>query len=96
MLDQVAREAAERFGDDIAYVAPDGWSLTYRELDRYADEVGRRVWRSKASARATSSRSCCPQLPEYFVLYIAAAKLGAITAGVNTRLSPRRARRRAS
>ena len=25
-----------------------------------------------------------PQLPEYFVLYIAAARLGAITAGVNT------------
>ena len=28
-----------------------------------------------------------PQLPDYFVLYIAAARVGAITAGVNTRLS---------
>ncbi len=87
MLDQVAREAAERFGDDIAYVAPDGRSLTYRELDRYADETAAGLAK-QGVGEGDVVALVLPQLPQYFVLYIAAARLGAITAGVNTRLSP--------
>ena len=39
MLDGVVREAAERWGDATCLVAPDGWTLTYRDLDRISDEV---------------------------------------------------------
>ncbi len=39
MLDVVVREAAERWGDATCLVAPAGWSLSYRELDRLSDEV---------------------------------------------------------
>ncbi len=86
MLGQVAREAAERFGDHTAYVAPDGRTLSYRELDRRADETA--VGLAKQGVgEGDVVALVLPQLPEYFVLYIAAARLGAITAGVNTRLS---------
>src|SRR5512144_1655310 len=39
MLPAIAREAAEQFADATAYVAPDGWALSYRDLDRTSDEV---------------------------------------------------------
>src|SRR5688572_1787124 len=86
MLGAVAKEAAERFGDTTAYVAPDGSTTSYRELDRFTDEVatglvGRGVGEGDVIALVL------PQCPEYFVAYIAAAQIGAITAGVNARLS---------
>jgi acyl-CoA synthetase (AMP-forming)/AMP-acid ligase II len=91
MLGRVAREAAERFGDDTAYVAPAGWALSYRDLDRLADEV----------AVGLAARGVCegdvvalvlPQTPEHLVAYVAAARIGAVTAGVNPRLAaPERA-----
>src|SRR4051794_10281810 len=87
MLGRVARVAAERFGDDTAYVAPAGWSLSYRALDEMADEVA-----SGLAARGVGEGDVValvlPQTPEYFVAYIAAARIGAITAGVNPRLAP--------
>ena len=87
MLGDVAREAAERFGDTTAYVSPDGWALTYRELDRAADEVAVGLER-RGVHEGDVVAIVLPQTPEYFVAYIAAARLGAITAGVNARLSP--------
>ncbi|HEX2737308.1 MAG TPA: AMP-binding protein, partial [Acidimicrobiia bacterium] len=39
MLPETLREAVRRFGDATAYVAPDGWALSYRELDHASDEV---------------------------------------------------------
>ena len=32
-------EAARRFADRTAYVAPGGWSLSYNDVDRLSDEV---------------------------------------------------------
>jgi acyl-CoA synthetase (AMP-forming)/AMP-acid ligase II len=86
MLGRVAREAAERFGDHIAYVAPNGRTTSYRELDRHADELAAGLGR-QGIGEGDVVALVLPQLPEYFTLYIAAARLGAITAGVNTRLS---------
>ena len=39
MLPDTLREAAQRFGDSVAYVAPRDWPLTYSDLDRVSDEV---------------------------------------------------------
>jgi acyl-CoA synthetase (AMP-forming)/AMP-acid ligase II len=87
MLGDVAREAAERFGDTTAYVSPTGWEVSYRGLDRMADEVA-----AGLAARGVGDGDVValvlPQTPEYFVVYLAAARIGAITAGVNARLSP--------
>ena len=39
MLDPTLRAAAERWGRAPAYVAVQGWSVSYADLDRLADEV---------------------------------------------------------
>ncbi|MEY2402661.1 MAG: hypothetical protein QOD38_212, partial [Acidimicrobiaceae bacterium] len=86
MLGQTAKEAAARFGDTTAYVAPDGWELSYRDVDLLADEVAVGLLRAGV-AEGDVVALVLPQMPEYFVAYIAASRIGAITAGVNARLS---------
>src|SRR2546430_8321058 len=86
MLPATAREAARRFADAIAYVAPDGWALSYRDLDRLSDELATGLSRRDLAAGDVLALAL-PQGPEYLVSYIAAAKLGAITAGVNDPLT---------
>ena len=39
MLGELTLEAARRFGDTPQYVATEGWSLTYRDVDRMSDEA---------------------------------------------------------
>jgi len=86
MLPTIAREAARRFGDAIAYVAPDGWALSYRDLDRVSDELAIGLERRGLKVGDVLAL-VLPPSPEYPVAYLAAAKLGAITAGVNDRLT---------
>jgi acyl-CoA synthetase (AMP-forming)/AMP-acid ligase II len=86
MLPAIAREAARRFSDATAYVAPKGWALTYRDLDRVSDEVAVGLAR-RGLAHGDVLALVLPSGPEYVVAYLAAAKLGAITAGVNDRLT---------
>ena len=66
----------------------DGWTVSYRDLDRLSDEVAVGLLRRGRRRGVESSRSCCPTIPEHMIAYVAAAKIGAITAGVNARLSP--------
>ena len=86
MLPAIAREASERFADATAYVAPDGWALSYRDLDRFSDEVAVGLARRGLAAGDVLALALPPS-PEYPVAYLAAAKLGAITTGVNDRLT---------
>jgi acyl-CoA synthetase (AMP-forming)/AMP-acid ligase II len=87
MLGEILGEAARRFGDRPAYVGENGAVVTYRDLDRLSDEVA-----SWLTARGVGEGDvvalALPTVPEYPVLYLAAAKVGAITAGVNARLAP--------
>jgi acyl-CoA synthetase (AMP-forming)/AMP-acid ligase II len=86
MLPATAREAARRFAGATAYVAPDGWALTYSDLDRCSDELAVGLAR-RGLAAGDVLALVLPSGPEYLVSYLAAAKLGAITAGVNDRLT---------
>lgn len=86
MLPTIAREAARRFGNATAYVAPDGWALSYRDLDRVSDELAIGLERRGLKVGDVLAL-VLPPSPEYPVAYLAAAKLGAITAGVNHRLT---------
>ena len=88
MLGEIARQAGRRFGETPVYVAAGGWPLSYAELDRLSDEaaaglIARGVHQGDVVALVL------PAGPEYPVAYVAAAKIGAVTAGVNVRLSPR-------
>jgi acyl-CoA synthetase (AMP-forming)/AMP-acid ligase II len=86
MLAATLREAARRFADEPAYVAEAGWPLSYRFLDRASDEAA--VGMARRGLRAHDVLALVlPPGPEYLVSYLAAAKLGAVTAGINDRLT---------
>jgi acyl-CoA synthetase (AMP-forming)/AMP-acid ligase II len=77
-------EAARRFGDRVAYVAAEGWALTYGELDRRSDEAAAGL-AERGVEEGSVVALVLPSGPDYVVSYAALAKLGAITAGVNPR-----------
>jgi acyl-CoA synthetase (AMP-forming)/AMP-acid ligase II len=87
VLADTVRRAAARFGDLAAFVDPDGSTVTYADLHHRSDAV----------AAVLARRGVRPgdrvvlQVPSdsgYVVAYAAAAKLGAVTAGINPRLAP--------
>ncbi len=86
-LAATVREAARRFGDRAAFVDPDGSRVSYADLDRRSDEVAAGL----SAAGVGPGDVIVLQLPSdstYVIAYAAAAKVGAITAGVNPRLAP--------
>ena len=87
MLDDIARESARRHGDTTAYVLPEGWTLSYRDVDRISDEVAAGL-SHRGVVEGDVVSLLVPPGAEYAVSYLAAAKLGAITAGINHRLAP--------
>jgi len=91
MLTDISRRAARDFADTAAFVtdpaAGPSWSITYAELDAAADEaaaglVARGLGRGSVLALVT------PSLIDYVVLYLAAARTGIVTAGLNPRFTP--------
>lgn len=86
MLPAIAREAARRFGDAPALAAADGWSVSYRDLDRRSDAVASALARRGIGAGDLVSL-VLPSTPDYVVAYLAAAKVGAVTTGVNPNLT---------
>jgi len=87
VLAATVREAARRHGSLTAFVDPDGSPVSYADLDR----------RSDRAAAGLAARGVVPgdrvvlRLPSdsgYVVAYAAAAKLGAVTSGINPRLAP--------
>jgi acyl-CoA synthetase (AMP-forming)/AMP-acid ligase II len=87
VLAATVREAAQRFGDRVAFVDPDGRPLTYRQLDQRSDAAARELAR-RGVAEGDRVVLRLPSDTAYVIAYAAAAKLGAITAGVNPRLAP--------
>ncbi len=87
MFGDVIREAAARYGDTPLYVTPDGSELSYAALDGLSDEVGEAM-RARGVCADDVVALLLPSGPAYAVAYAAAAKIGAVTAGVNDRLSP--------
>ena len=85
-LGATVRAAAARFGPRAAFVDPDGTALTYTDLDRRSDEVAAGL----VAAGLGPGDVVLLRLPSdtaYVVAYAAAAKVGAVTAGVNPRLA---------
>jgi acyl-CoA synthetase (AMP-forming)/AMP-acid ligase II len=85
-LASTVREAAARFGDAVAFVDPDGRPLSFRDLDTRSDAIAAGL----AQRGVGIGDRVVLRLPSdtsYVLAYIAAAKLGAITAGINPRLA---------
>ena len=87
MLAATVTEAGRRFGDRTVLVAPSGWGLSYRDLDRRSDEAAVGLARRGVGEGSVVSL-VLPPSPEHVVVFAAAAKLGAVTAAVNHRLTP--------
>lgn len=86
MIPETVRAAARRSGDAVAYVAPRGWPLTYRDLDRLSDEVAAGLTRRGVGAGDVVALVLPPGV-EYLLCFLGAAKIGAVTAGVNEKLA---------
>jgi acyl-CoA synthetase (AMP-forming)/AMP-acid ligase II len=88
MLARIVDEAAERFGERTAYVTTEGASVSYREMaDR---SVCAALWlREQGVTEGDVVALVLPADVHYLALYLGAARLGAITAGINAGLTER-------
>jgi acyl-CoA synthetase (AMP-forming)/AMP-acid ligase II len=87
VLAATVRQAARRFGDLTAFVDPDGSTVSYRQLDERSDAVAALLAR-RGVGEGDRLVLRVPSDSGYVVAYAGAAKLGAITAGINPRLAP--------
>jgi acyl-CoA synthetase (AMP-forming)/AMP-acid ligase II len=87
VLPGTVAEAARRFGDTPAFVAAAGWPVTYTGLARLADEAAGGL-AARGIGEGDVVALVLPSTVDYVVAYLAAARVGAATAGVNPRLTP--------
>jgi acyl-CoA synthetase (AMP-forming)/AMP-acid ligase II len=84
VLAETVAEAARRFGERPAIVGGD--TLTFADLDRLSGEVAVGLQRAGVGPGDVVA-TVLPAVPGHFVVYAAAARIGAITAAVNPRLT---------
>lgn len=104
MLRTLAADAARRFGGRVSFAgisipnggAPypgtagfPGWELTFADLDRLSDEVAAGL-AARGVLPGDVVALVLPPVPEFPVCYLGAAKIGAITAGLDPRWPPAR------
>lgn len=88
MLPSVIKSVSATHGINVAYTSPNGKEITYKELDVISDEMA--VWlTNKGISEGSVVGLSLPSCIEYIVSYLALAKIGAITAGINPRFTSR-------
>ncbi len=92
MLTAASRRAATDHADTVAFVPAlpgrDERGITYAELDRAADEAAAGLAESGVGEGAVVALLTASDA-DHVVAYLALARLGAVTAGINHRLRPR-------
>jgi acyl-CoA synthetase (AMP-forming)/AMP-acid ligase II len=88
VITDICRRAAVDFSETDVYLTENGWGITYRQLDRAADEAAAGL-RARGVEEGAAVALVLPSVIDYVVLYLALARLGAVTAGVNPKLRPR-------
>ncbi|WP_433476996.1 class I adenylate-forming enzyme family protein [Spirillospora sp. CA-142024] len=86
MLTEALDEAVRRYGRRPALRTPEGAELSYADLGRLTDETAAGLAR-RGVREGQVAALLLPASVEYVVAYLALARLGAITAGVNPRLT---------
>lgn len=86
VLADVVREAAKRYGDSPLYIDSEGTEFSYAQLDRFSDSVASALIDHGVRVGEVVA-VLVPSGPAYAIAYAATTKIGAITAGVNERLS---------
>ena len=82
LLTEAARRAARTHGDRAAFATPDGWRLSFAGLDRAADEIAASL-RARGLGPGSTVALVLDSGVDYAALYLAAARIGAVTAGIN-------------
>ena len=82
LLTEAARRAARKYGDRAAFATPDGWGLSFAELDRAADQIAAGL-RARGLGPGSTVALVLESGVDYAALYLAAARIGAVTAGIN-------------
>ena len=86
MFGETIRAAAERFGDRVLLREESGRSLTYGECDELSDGIARAML-ARGVREGSPVAITLGSGIDYLLTYAAAAKLGAIAAGVNPSLT---------
>jgi acyl-CoA synthetase (AMP-forming)/AMP-acid ligase II len=82
----IVREAARRFRDKVAVVDADGDQLTYFDLFHRSEAIAGGLLESGVEVGDVIALAL-PSSLDYVVAYLGAARIGAISAGINPRLS---------
>jgi len=86
VIPSILKKVAQTYGSSVAYVTADGEAITYKQLDHYSEEVA--AWmRFEGVQEGSVVALCLPSRIEYILSYLAVAKLGAVTAGINPRFT---------
>lgn len=86
MLPGIVAEAARRFGSTPAFVAPNGTTTTYADLEETSGRVAAGLVAAGVGEGDVVGLRLASDI-HYVVAYIAAARIGAITAGINPKLA---------
>src|SRR4029079_5747904 len=86
MIPGVVREAVRRFRDEIAIVAPDGTPISYLDLYKRSEAVAGGFLAQGIKAGDVVALTFGSSI-EYVLAYLGAARIGAITSGINPRYS---------
>jgi acyl-CoA synthetase (AMP-forming)/AMP-acid ligase II len=86
VLPEIVRGAAERFPVRAAFVSPDGTALSYAALQARSERAACGL-RDRGIGEGDVVALVLPSSVEYAIAYIAASKVGGITAGVNPRFT---------
>ncbi|HJM29194.1 MAG: class I adenylate-forming enzyme family protein [Acidimicrobiales bacterium] len=88
MLATALKLVTKDHGSQVAYETANKTEITYQELDQFSDEVG--AWLKKIGiVEGSVVALCLPSHVEYIISYLAVAKVGGVTAGVNPRFTSR-------
>lgn len=85
-LAQLVVEGGRRHGDRPAFATAAGWSVSFADLDRLSAAVAIGLAR-RGAGPGTVAALTLPSDPSYVVAYLALARLGAVTAGINPRFT---------
>lgn len=87
MLAAALNRAARDFGPRAAFVTPEGKSLSFLRLERAAQEVAAGL-HERGLGEGSTVVLVLPSDVDYVAIYLGAARIGAVTAGINPQLTP--------
>ncbi len=87
MLTEAIQRAAGEYGERAAFVTPAGKALSFDELERAAQQVAAGL-HERGLGEGSVVCLVLPSDVDYVAAYLGAARIGAVTAGINPLLTP--------